>query len=558
MRTTNYRPITRREFLLLTGATTGALAIDWIGLNALAAQIGPKKKLPVVVIGGGLGGLSAAAILARQGFPVTLVEQHDRPGGYATAFQRAAGRFSFDVSLHATSGVSSGPMREVFKQAGILNKVEMVELPELCRIITPDQDMVWPQRNPEAIIDQLSRAFPAEIKGIRGFFDEILGVLDEAMKPFDRDSWWERIIFPITHRRMWAIRNKTLADVIDTYIRDSKLRHILSVFWGYYGLPPSQLSGFLYAIATASFLRFGGYYVKSRSQDLSYALIDAIEEAGGRVLLETEAVGIAMKEGAVSGVQLKDGRNIGAKAVISNASVPATIKMLPQEAVSSPSSDKVRKYLNKLGTYRPSLSTFIVWLGLNKEIRGKVKGYEIFAGQNYDPEESYQGCLACDPKRSGIGIAIYDNIYSGYSKPGTSTVTVMMLSGYEPWRPFEADYLAGRKEAYLKKKARITEELIDLAEELSIPNLRAMIQVKESATPLTNLRYTKNPEGAIYGYEQSLDNAYMNRIKNTTPFKGLYLASAWGGDGGGYHPCLQAGLKAYMALIKDWGLDARS
>ena len=352
---------------------------------------------------------------------------------------------------------------------------------------------------------------------------------------------------------MWAIRNETLADVLDKCVQDQKVRSILSVFWGYYGLPPSKLSGFLYAIATASFMRFGGYYVKRRSQDLSYALMEAIEEAGGKVLLETEAVGITVKDGAVSGVKLNDGKIIKAKAVISNASVPATIRMLPQKMVATHASEKARKYLGKLNSYRPSLSTFIVWLGLNQEIRDKVKGYEIFVEPHYDPEESYQGCLACDPKRTGIGVTIYDNAYPGYSAPGTSTVSILTLSGYEPWRRFEADYFAGRKQAYREEKERITEELINLAEKWVIPGLRSMIEVKEAATPLTNMRYTKNPEGAIYGYEQSLDNAYMNRIKNTTPFKGLYLASAWGGAGGGYEPCLEAGLKAYRALIKDWG-----
>ena len=547
------RRISRREFLRMVAATTATLAVDWTHINAVAAKIGPKEKLPIVVIGGGLGGLSSAAIFARQGFSVTLVEQHDRPGGYATSFDRAGGKFTFDVSLHATSGVKGGPMRSVFDEAGILNKVEMIDLPELCRIITPDHDLIWPQRNPDAIIDQLCQIFPNQAGGIRGFFAEILGILDEAMKPFDRESWWDKMFFPLTHKRMWAIRNETLAYVLDRQVQDQKVRSILSVFWGYYGLPPSKLSGFLYAIATASFMRFGGYYVKRRSQDLSYALMEAIEEAGGKVWLETEGVGITMKDGAVSGVKLNDGRTIKAKAVISNASVPPTTRMLPEEMVSTHASGKARKYLDKLNTYRPSLSTFIVWLGLDQEIRDKVKGYEIFIEPHYDPEESYQGCLACDPKRTGIGVTIYDNAYPGYSAPGTSTVSIVTLSGYEPWRRFEADYFAGRKQAYQEEKERITEELINLAEKWVISGLRSMIEVKEAATPLTNLRYTKNPAGAIYGYEQSLDNAYMNRIKNTTPFKGLYLASAWGGDGGGYQPCLEAGLKAYRALIKDWG-----
>lgn len=543
----------RRDFLRLAAATTAIMAVDWPRLEALAAKIGPKEELPVVVIGGGLGGLSAAAILARQGFPVTLVEQHDRPGGYATSFDRETGKFTFDVSLHATSGVGGGPMRQVFEETDILKKVEMVDLPELCRIITPDHDMIWPQRNPEAIIEQLCQTFPGQAKGIRGFFSEMLGIMDEAMKPFDRDSWWDKIRFPMTHKRMWAIRKQTLADVLNKYVQDAKVLSILSIFWGYYGLPPSKLSGFYYIIATASLMRFGGYYVKCRSQDLSDALMDAIEAANGHVWLDTEAVNITMRDDAVSGVTLKDGRILPAKAVISNASVPATMKMLPQDAAPTNYPDKARKYLDKLKTYPPSLSTFIVWLGLNQEIRGKVKGYEIFIEQHYDPEEAYQGCLACDPKRSGLGVAIYDNAYPGYSEPGTSTVTVLTLSGYDPWRPFEADYLAGRKDAYLKEKERITEELIEQTEKLVISGLRSMIEVKEAATPLTNLRYTKNPNGAIYGYEQSLANSYMTRLGNTTPFKGLYLASAWSDPGGGYQPCLESGLKAFRALIKDWG-----
>jgi all-trans-retinol 13,14-reductase len=545
----NHPGVSRREFLMLTAATAGALTLDWARFNALADKIGPKEELPVVVIGGGLGGLSAAAILAGKGFPVTLVEQHDKPGGYATVFER--GDFTFDVSLHATSGAAGGPMREVFEQAGILNRVKMVELPELCRIITPDHDLTWPRRNPYAIIDQLSGIFPREAEGIRGYFGEIQGILDEAMKPFDRESWWESLLFPITHKRMWAIRNQTLGDVLDKYVKDPKLYAILSSFWVYFGLPPSKLSGFIYAIATASLMRFGSHYVQRRSQDLSYALMEAIEAAGGKVLLETEAVGIGMEHGAVSEVRLREGKAIKAKAVISNASVPGTVKMLPGEAIAGRMPEEVRKYLEKLNTYRPSLSTFIVWLGLKGEIRGSVKGYEIFVEKGYDPEESYQGCLACDPKRTGLGITSYDNAYPGYSAPGKSTVSLLILSGYEPWRRFEADYFAGRKKAYREEKERIAEEMIRLAEETAIPGLRSMIEVQEAATPLTNIRYTKNPEGAIYGYEQSLGNSYMNRIKNTTPFRGLYLASAWGGDGGGYQPCLRAGLKACTALVKN-------
>ncbi len=101
---------------------------------------------------------------------------------------------------------------------------------------------------------------------------------------------------------------------------------------------------------------------------------------------------------------------------------------------------------------------------------------------------------------------VYDNVYPGYSKPGKSSVSLLTFSGYEPWKQYEADYFVGRKEAYRKEKDRITQMLIDRAEAKVIPGLKSMIEVIDAATPLTNLRYTKNPEGAIVGYESSMSN----------------------------------------------------
>jgi all-trans-retinol 13,14-reductase len=538
--------ISRKDFLKLVAASTAALAFDPRKLDALAAGVGSRQQLPVVVIGGGLGGLGAAAFLARRGFPVTLVEQHIKPGGYATTFQR--GPFDFDVSLHQTASAHGG-LRATFEATGILEEVETVETPDLCRIITPDHDLIWPQRDPDAVVEQLVRLFPDEGDGIRDFFDEMAGILDEGLKEFDPDSWLNRVSFPLTHRKMWGIRNKTLADVLDEHVHDEKARSILSSFWGYYGLPPSKLSGFYYCIATASYLRFGGHYIRDRSQDLSNALMESIESAGGQIMLGANASFITTENDAVSGVTLSDGRHLPALAVISNASVPATMAMLGSAAAGT---DDEREYLKKLEPYRPSLSSFVVWLGLNREIRGTVDGYEIFVSKGYDPEKAYGACLACDPVECDLGVTIYDNAFEGYSQPGTSTVSVLMLSGYEPWRRYEADYFAGRKDAYHSEKERIAARLIQRAESRVIPGLSSMIDVIEIGTPLTNRRYTGNPEGAIYGYEQSLANAFMTRLPNTTPFKGLYLASAWTNPGGGYQPCLQSGTTAAQRLMQDW------
>ena len=511
-----------------------------------------EKKSQVVIIGGGLGGLSAAAILARKGFPVTLIEQHSKPGGYATSFKRSKGRFTFEVSLHAMNTADAGPLKNIFSLAGIEDKVKVVALPELCRIITPDHDMVWPQRNPEAIVDLLCQRFPDESNGIHQFFKEMETCLDDAKKPFNQNSLWEKLIFPFTHKNWWRIRNQTIGNIIDTHIQNAELKTIISTFWIYYLLPPSKLSGFIYLLATGMYIWAGAYYIKYQSQDLSNAFSEAIRKAGGKILLSTEAVGINIKDGRVCGVRLKDGKILKARSIISNASVPATMEMISDSSTQRKYKKNILRYLNKLKKYRPSLSSFIVWLGLNREITGKVDCHQTFIVKNNDPDDAYNASLSCDPISATSLVTIYDNTYPGYSQPGTSTISIYMPCGYDPWRPFESDYFAGQKDAYRKKKSAITETLIDQVEKNLIPGLKSMIEVKESATPLTNIRYTKNPEGAICGYEWSMDNSFMTRIENTTPFKGLFLSSAWGNGGGSYILTMDSGYKAYQAVVRDW------
>jgi len=275
-------------------------------------------------------------------------------------------------------------------------------------------------------------------------------------------------------------------------------------------------------------------------------LADVVEASGGKFLYETQVKRILVKNGAVKGVVLSGENVMPARAVVSNASAITTFKkMLPLDVIPA-------DYLKKLESYKPSLSTFIVWLGLNRELRGKIDGCGIHVSSGRGPEADYQSCLKGEIDKGSFSVSIYDNLFEGYSIPGTSTLMLLFLCGYEPWRRFEADYRAGRKEAYYKEKARWADNLIRRAEEKVVPGLSSMIEIKEAATPLTNWRYTRNTQGSIYGFEQSVDNAFMKRIDNRTPIKGLYLASAWGNPGGGYTGVLRGGEMTFQKMMEDW------
>ena len=535
--------ISRRSFVSITAMTALAMALDWRRINAYAAKMGPQKDYPTVVIGAGLGGLCCGAYLAKQGVPVTLVEQHSIPGGYATAFDR--GRFTFEVSLHGTS-INNNATARILDNVGVLKKLHLVQLPEIYRLRAPGLDIAVPQQDPEAFIALLSRHFPGEEKGIRSYVKEMVGLSEEVEKLHEKKGKFIKALFPVQYRKMWNIRNKTLADFLNDHVKNPELQNALSSLWGYYGLPPSKLSAFYYANATGEYLRHGSFYIRERSQNLSDALAEVIEERGGKVVYNTEVEKILLKDSAVNGVVLSGGKTLPARAVVSNASALATFKqMLPKEAVPS-------DYVKKLEGFKPSISSFIVWLGLNRELRGKIKGSGIHVSSGRGPEADYLSCMNGEVDRVSFSVSIYDNIFEGYSQPGTSSLMLLSLSGYEPWRRFEADYNAGNKADYEKEKARWTDILLRRAEKEVIPGLSSMIEVKDTATPLTNWRFTRNLEGAIYGFEQAMDNAFMNRIDNRTPVKGLYLASAWGNPGGGFAGVLRAGEQAFEKIMEDW------
>ncbi len=543
------KKISRRSFLTVSAMTATAVALDVNKIAAYARSMGPKQEYPTVIIGAGLGGLCCGACLARQGIPVTVVERHDIPGGYATSFDRAGGKFTFEVSLHGTS-IHNNKAAEVLNNLGVLDKLDLVELPEVYRLKGPGLDISVPQRDPEAYIKLLAERFPDEADGIRGFVREMLDISDEVAD-FDKKGKWakavSKVIFPLRYGKMWGVRNKTLADMLNDHVKTPAVREALAGLWGYYGLPPSKLSGFYYANATGGYLKNGSYYIKDRSQSLSDALVEVIEEAGGRILYDSPAEKILMDKDAVSGVTLAGGETLSARAVVSNAGVPVTFKkMLPPGAAPA-------DYLKKLEGYRPSLSSFIVWLGLNRELGDEIDSYSTHVASGRGPEPDYQSCLKGEIDKGGFAVTVYDALYKGYSQPGSTTLMIVALAGYEPWRKFEADYRAGRKEAYNREKDRWADILIRRAEQMVIPGLSGMIEVREAATPLTNWSYTGNPEGAIYGFEQSMDNAYMNRIENRTPVKGLYLAGAWGNPGGGYVGVLRSGEQTFRMLMEDWG-----
>jgi all-trans-retinol 13,14-reductase len=542
------KQIPRRGFLTSLLAGIPLMTLDWDSFPRGAQEAGRKDdEYDAVIIGAGLGGLSCGAAFARQGFRPLVIEKHVRAGGYATTFQRPGG-FVFDASLHSTTVGERNGVRDLLPGFPEIKGLEFVPHKTLYRAIYPDYDIRVPGRDLPGYIRDLASKFPEEKAGIEGLFGDMQGLASDINRYSAAGGRVDMARFVQDYPSLAKTFGKTWGAMVDARVTNPKLKAIVSALWGYYGLPPSRLSPYYYALPTIGYLQEGGYYPVGKSQKISDAFVAFIEERGGKVLLKTRVEKILVKNGAAHGVRTADGWEFTGKVVVSNANAPDTFKKMIDEP------DLVKATLARMEKLSISLSTFQIFLGLKKDLVREtgLKDTEIFYNTGYDIEEEYKATLRGELTNPGFGATLYDNLYQGYSPAGKNTLSIMTLMGYAPWEKYEADYFAGKKDAYRAEKNRMADILIDQVEKVLVPGLRKAIEIREVATPLTNVRYTANARGAIYGWDQTLDNSGPSRFPQRTPVKNLYLAGAWTNPGGGYGAVIPSGLLCFAEIMKGW------
>ena len=126
------------------------------------------------IIGAGLGGLFVGAKLAKEGYKVLLIEQHDRPGGCATTFKRK--EFTMEVGLHEMDGLHPADMKtRIFRDLGISDSIHFLKVPEFYRFVNSRYD-VTVSHNPQEVQDTLFTIFPKEKEGIEAYFYQLQNI----------------------------------------------------------------------------------------------------------------------------------------------------------------------------------------------------------------------------------------------------------------------------------------------------------------------------------------------------------------------------------------------
>jgi prolycopene isomerase len=384
----------------------------------------------------------------------------------------------------------------------------------------------------------LEESFPAEKENLKKLFLQ----MDKFYRQFDRylawhlPAWLNMLLSFFCCPEVIRITGLAAEEYLKKYIRDRRLRAIISGLWGFLGLPPQRLSAFYYLVVFREYFSRPTSYIRGGFKEFFSALAQGIQESGSEVLFNKTVKKISTDKNRVKAVVLESGEEFFAKAVVSNANAIDTLCSM----VDAPAT--AGHYLREISTLEKSISAFQVYLGL--DIPAKKLGMDqalFIVNNSYGHNESFQSSLKGDYGACGFNLVDHSQSDPGLVPEGKGSLMIMALDSFAPWRGLSGP-------AYKEKKEEAARRLIQRAEKL-LPGLSAHIEVMEIATPKTMQRYTLSPEGAIYGFAHTAGQSGINRFNPKTRIKGLFLAGAWTQPGAGVHGCFESGINTAELVL---------
>ncbi len=482
-----------------------------------------------IVIGAGLGGLSAAARLAKGGLRVLVLEQHVYAGGYAHHFLRKVRGtkivYDFDVALHQTGDLTPGrSMQRMLENLGVMPQLSLNRFDIAYRTRGPAHDLQIPA-DADAYEALLCEVYPQQAKGVRDLFQTMREIDTEADHGMPSEA-------------ALSSMQLSLKELLDAHIQDERIQAIFSTLWGYIGVVPSQASAFLYARMWSSYHFSGCFYFKGGGQALSDAFVRVIESHGGRVLLSSEVTGIRTEAGRVTGVETRKRGRFNAPVVVSNAAAPLTFHKL----LDSP--DLAEADLERVDRLPISVSIHQAYVG----IRGDATKLGLtdrgaFFAKSYDFDAELRSMEAGDYRAQGWMIGNHNLADPGHAPAGRSILHVGTLADGRLWEDLD-------EETYRERKHELETYLISRLAE-AIPDVRERIEICETGTPRTMQRYSWNPAGAIYGYANTPDAHSIHRPEARTSVPGLYLAGAWTFPAAGFTGAMSSGYRTAGLVFED-------
>jgi phytoene dehydrogenase-like protein len=478
-----------------------------------------------LVIGSGMAGLSAAAMLARAGRKVLVLEAHDSPGGYAHTFR--VRDFRFCAQVHYVFGCGEGEtIDRLLGALGLAAEVPWVRLdPEGFDHVVVAGDRVRVPNGLRKYEQRLARRYPDAARPLHRYFRLVEAVAAEL----DRDEELPKTLSPVTllrsairYRHLLRHSRSTLADVYDAVGMPPRLRAILAGQSGDYLLPPEQVSFILHVALVHGYDR-GAYYPRRHFYHFVDAVVGAIRgRPGCDVLLERTVDRIHVDGGRVTGVTTTSGERFTADRYLSNVDPRRTLELAGLSRFSD--ADRSR------ADYEYSASTVTLYLGV-KGLDLREHGFGSFNVWHYPHEDigrMYRDQLERHDLSDPWLFMSTPTLHSdepGTCPPGHQILEIATACDHRRF----ADLRRRDRRAYNREKKKIRDRILEIVEATYVPGLHDHLALRVTGTPATNERFCRAPEGNAYGSALTPKNVDLRRRPYRTSLENLWLANATAG-----------------------------
>jgi phytoene dehydrogenase-like protein len=444
------------------------------------------ESAEAIIIGAGVGGLSAAAYLAKAGRKVIVLEQDDHIGGTAQVFRRSG--FTFPTGPHSFT------MPEYFADSLYELGVErpMSFIRDSFQVRRGDMDVMISVPLHQ-LAKQLLEYFPEENEGIYAVIkvlEEVIAALD-VLKPSDLIE--HRCI---TDSSACAVLERwgsvPARKLIDRHLKDQVLKDLL----GSQGTGETIMSVVFLAQMWRFMSRAGIWYVEGGINYIPQILAERVHAFGGEIRLGERVMQIIV-QGSVKGVELANGRIIGSPVVISDTDYRETIfELLPEGAVP----DKEKKIISRM---QLTSSAFTVFLGVKKEL---VDLY-AFQGHHLLVKIMEGKPVPWEQKRPRPEDFLKDEIWlSWWSKhdptlapSGCEALIIKVEAPFEAFASFSGGGRGRHQDRYYSLKEEFADALVAAAANI-LPGLPGAVVVREVATPLTYKYWGHRSKGSVAGW----------------------------------------------------------
>ncbi len=482
----------------------------------------PEFDFDIIVIGAGVGGLTCGAILAQKGLRVLVLEKNRTVGGCCTSFQRKG--FTFDVSVQSIGEChKGGRIWRLLDRLDLLEKIQFIRLDPAREYHFPDQ-RIRQYSDLGSHIDHLASQFPQESKGIGEVYSTFGRLFKEMSEMPPSLDWFDTKAFRSRYPLYYSWKDRTLQDLLDTFIVDPRLKTILSVRSSYALMPPHWISVVAMSGLEMSYFEGGVYCVKGSVETFPRLLMEKVIQLGGQVMTGQEVTRILLDGKKAFAIRTRSGTEHTGRVIVSNCDATLTFCELVDKELLSP------RFLSRLQGMKPSFSYYIAYLGIEGPLDEALAcaNNEIFS--DYDLLREYDALsknkLPSNPSFYLLAPSLVNPDHAGR---GLSTLCLSFKVPYGYSRTWGGDV-----------RNDLSQHLLDRASEM-IPNLRDRIVLMTDSTPMTIERMTNNRWGSAYGWAQYPRQAGIYRLNRVTPIEGLYLTGHWTSPGGGISAVVASG-----------------